>query len=74
MKGPDLFQGEIIMKYQKYIEKIKIFFSLTTGPISTQPATVHPWVKGIQVCSNEDPLSSHKVDNKIYLCFPFLQI
>ena len=25
----------------------------TTGPISTKHSTKHPWVKGIQVCSNE---------------------
>jgi hypothetical protein len=36
----------------------KIFFSRTTGPISFNLGTNHPWVKGIQVCSNEgsDPL------------------
>ena len=25
---------------------------------------MHPWVKGIQVCSNEEPSNSHKVNNK----------
>ena len=34
---------------------IFIFFSRTTGPISTKLGTKHPWVKGIQVCSNEGP-------------------
>ena len=29
------------------------FFSRTTGPISTKRCTKHPWVKWIQVCSNE---------------------
>jgi hypothetical protein len=29
------------------------FFSRTTGPILTRLGTNHPWVKGIQVCSNE---------------------
>ena len=31
----------------------KIIFSRTTVPISTKLDTKHPWVKGIQVCSNE---------------------
>ena len=42
----------------KDIEKInwrnsKTFFSRTTEPISTKLDTKHPWVKGIQVCSNK---------------------
>ena len=41
----------------------KIFFSRTTGPISTEIGTKHPWVKGIQVCSNEEPINSHEVNN-----------
>ena len=102
MKDHTHFQGEIIPKIGKYIDKIKkilsqfqpnlaqyIFgwrgvkfvqingpcpfprwnnyeiakicwqnlkiFSRTTGPISTKFGTVHPWVKGSQVCSNEGP-------------------
>ena len=56
------------MKKRKYIEEIKkIFFSRTTGPNSTKPATVHPWVKVIQVCSNEELFNSHKVDNEFFL-------
>ena len=39
----------------------KKFFSRTTEPISTKSGTMHPWVKGIQVCSNEEPINSHKV-------------
>ena len=31
----------------------QIFFSRTTEPISTKLGTIHPWVKGVQVCSNE---------------------
>ena len=31
-----------------------MFFSKTTEPISTKLGTKHPWVKGIQVCSNEE--------------------
>ena len=41
----------------------KIFFSRTTGPISTKFSTKHPLVKGIQICSNEEPFNSHKVNN-----------
>ena len=47
-------------------QNLKIF-SRTTGPISTKPDTVHPWVKGIQVCSNEEPFNSHKVNNELFL-------
>ena len=35
--------------------KLKIFFSRTTEPFSTKLVTMHPWVKGIQVCLNEGP-------------------
>ena len=45
---------------------LKIFLSRTTGPISTKPATVHPWVKGIQVCSNEEQFNSYKVNNESF--------
>ena len=34
---------------------LKIFFSRTAEPISTQLSINHPWVKGIQVCSNQGP-------------------
>ena len=30
-----------------------MFFSRTTGPISNKLNTMHPGVKGIQICSNE---------------------
>ena len=36
-----------------YWQNLKIFSSRTTGPISTKLHTMPPWVKGIQVCSNE---------------------
>jgi hypothetical protein len=32
---------------------LKIFFSRTTGPIFTRLGTDHPYVKGIQIRSNE---------------------
>ena len=31
----------------------KTFFSTTTGPISNKIGSKYPWVKGVQVCSNE---------------------
>ena len=34
--------------------------------ISTKLGTMHPWMKGIQVCSNE-PLNDHKVNNGFFL-------
>ena len=44
----------------------KIFFSRTTEPISTKFGTKHPWVKGIQVCSNEEPINSPKINNVFF--------
>ena len=38
-------------------------FSRTTESISPKLGTMHPWVKGIQVFSNEEPIISHKVNN-----------
>ena len=42
---------------------LKIFFSRSTGPISTKLSTKHPWVKGIQVCSIEGPAPFSRGDN-----------
>jgi hypothetical protein len=39
------------------------FFSRTTGPILTRLGTNHPWVEGIQVCSNEGDRPSLRGDN-----------
>ena len=39
------------------------FFSRTAGPNSTKLGTHHPWVKGLQVCSNEGPGSLQRGDN-----------
>ena len=33
-----------------------MYFSRTAGPISTKLGTKHPWVRGIQVYSNQGPL------------------
>ena len=54
MKGSALFQGKIIAKMHWRI--LKIFFSRTAGPISTNLSTKYPWVKGIPVYSNEGPI------------------
>ena len=43
--------------------KLKIFFSRTTGPISTKLATNHPRVKLIEVCSNEGLCPFPRGDN-----------
>ena len=56
MKRPALFQGETITKLVKiHYRHLKILVSRTTVPISTKLGTKHPWVKGIQVSSNEGP-------------------
>ena len=36
-------------------QNLKIIFSGTNGPNSFKLSTKHPWVMGIQVCSNEGP-------------------
>ena len=43
---------------------LKIIFSRITGLISTKLGTKHPWVKRIQVYSNEGPLPFSRGDNK----------
>ena len=64
IKGPALFQWEIITKLRKYIGKFKkSSFSRTPGPILTNLGTNHLWVKGIQVCSNEGPVPFPRGDN-----------
>ena len=54
MKGHTVFQGEIIKKNSKinWLNE-KIFFSRSTGPISTKLDTKHPLVMGIHISSNE---------------------
>ena len=42
---------------------LKIFFSRTAGPISNKLGTKHPWVKEIQVCSNEGSHPFPREDN-----------
>ena len=61
-EGPLPFQGEIIMKKAK-IQNLKIVFSRTTCPISIKLYTKQPWMKGIQVCSNEGPRAFTMGDN-----------
>ena len=45
-------------------QNFKIFFSRTTGPIPTKLKTNHPWVKGIQVYSNEGSHAFPRIDFK----------
>ena len=56
-KGPCPFpRGDNYKIVKIHWRNSKIFFSRTTGPISTTKlGTMHPWVKGIRVCSNEGP-------------------
>ena len=42
---------------------LKIFSSRNTEPIWTKLGTKHPWMKGIQVCSNEGPRLFPRGDN-----------
>ena len=52
--------SENIKWYWKYLKT----FSRTTGSISTKHGTKHPWVEGIQVCSNKGPRPSQRGDNR----------
>ena len=41
-----------------YIDEIQNLLQ-TIGPILTKLGTMHPWLKGIQVCSNDGPFNCH---------------
>ena len=67
-EGPRPFpRGDNYEIVKRHWRNLKIFFSRTTGPFSTQLGTKHPWVKVIQVCSNEEPFNSDKVNNGFFL-------
>ena len=56
MKGPALFpRGDNYEIVKIHWQNLKIFFCRTTEPILTKFGTKHPWVTGIQFCSNEGP-------------------
>jgi hypothetical protein len=42
---------------------LKIFFSITIGPILTTLGTNHTWVKGIQISSNKEDSPFSRGDN-----------
>ena len=60
-------RGDDYEKAKIHWQNIEIFISRTAGPISTKFGTKHPWVKGIQVCSNVEPFTSHKINNEFFL-------
>jgi hypothetical protein len=61
MKGIACLQEEIIAEEEKYTKKnLK---SLQNQPNSIKLGTKYPWVKGIQVCSNEGPGPLQRGDN-----------
>jgi hypothetical protein len=43
---------------------MKIVFSRTSWLISIKQGTNHPWVKGIQFCSNKGPVPLQRGDNQ----------
>ena len=57
----------VVRRYRRRCRKlfihIFVFFSRTTEPISIKLGTKHPWVKGIQVSSNEGPCPFLRVDH-----------
>ena len=56
-------ENNIVKMLEKHLPSLKISFFRTTGPVSTKLGTKHPWVKGIQVCSNEGPSPFPRGDN-----------
>ena len=53
--GPCLFAGRGNDELKIYINWWNSKNVTTTKPMSTKHGTKHPWVKGIHVCSNEEP-------------------
>ena len=67
-EGPCPFpRGDIYEIAKIHRQNLRIFFSRTTGPMSTKPTIVLPRMRGIQVCSNEEPVNLHKVNNDFFL-------
>ena len=66
MKAPPFSKGDNYVIVKIHWRNLKMFFFRTTGPISTKFGAKHPWVKMIQVCSNEEPFNSNKVDNGFF--------
>jgi hypothetical protein len=63
-------RGDNSKRVKMHKKYFKIFFSRTTGPISTRLGINHPGGEGIQVCSNEGRHFALRGDNskrvKIY--------
>ena len=54
------FQGDIIKNSENTCTLMKFKNLLQTiGPILTKLGTMHPWLKGIQVCSNDGSFNCH---------------
>ena len=51
---PSLYKTEMISPFRFHSLSLTPFFSRTTEQISNKLGTKHPWVLGIQVCSNEE--------------------
>ena len=63
-KETALFQGGIFTKYRKHVDgNFKIFFSRTTGTISTKFGKKHSWMKKIIFCLDEEPSPFPRGDN-----------
>ena len=56
-KAPPFSRGD-----WKYIDKLKNIILQNRWANFNQLGTMHPWLKGIQVCSNEELLNFHKVN------------
>ena len=56
-------RGDNNKKAKIHLNLKNLLFFRTTWSISTKLCTMHPWVKGIQVCSNEGPSPFPRGDN-----------
>ena len=63
MKGPLSIKGRLLKELIIHRRNLKIFFSRTSGLISTKLSTMHLCVKESQVCSNEGPRPFPRGDN-----------
>ena len=62
-RAPPFERGDNSERVKLYWKYFKSLFSKNTGKISTKLTTKHPWVEGIQVCSNEGQRPSPRGDN-----------
>ena len=66
-EGPHLFSRRDNYEIAKSLTKLRNLILQNRWANFNQMGTKHPWVKGIQVCSIEEPFNSHTVNNVFFL-------